>query len=256
MLGRLPSEAGGDHSDIWMKRRDGGVDETRGMSETADVIVIGAGIIGCSIALETARAGSRVICVDRGPAAGAGSTSSSSACIRFNYSTLDGVIAAWEAMHLWKDWESFLGGDDEAGLARFHRLGVLTIEPPGARAATVTALFDKVGVPYERLASSQLAARFPALDTGRYFPPKQLTDPAFWADAPDPITAIFTPGGGFVDDPQRAAHNLMTAACRYGATFRFRSEVSRTEYEASGWPMATRSSRPWSSTRRGRTRAA
>ena len=44
--------------------------------------------------------------------AGGGSTSSSSAIVRFHYSTLDAVLTAWEAAALWRDWEGHLGCAD------------------------------------------------------------------------------------------------------------------------------------------------
>ena len=69
-----------------------------------DVVVVGAGVMGASIALELQRSGRSVLVVDRGDAVGAGSTSASSAVVRFNYSTLAGVIAAWESAHRWADW--------------------------------------------------------------------------------------------------------------------------------------------------------
>lgn len=198
------------------------------MPDSADAVVVGAGVIGCSIAYRLARGGKKVIVVDRGPTAGAGSTSSSSAIIRFHYSTLDGVLASWESKHLWEQWEGFLEGGDDAGLARFHQPGVLVIDPPSdTRTALVLGLFDKVGVPYESFTAEELAAAFPGLDTGRYWPPKAVGDPDFWTGPNGEVCAYFTPDGGFVDDPQLAAHNLMTAAVRKGATFRFRTGVAR-----------------------------
>ena len=65
-----------------------------------EAVVIGAGVMGCSIAFELAKSGRTVRVIDAGPAPGAGSTSSSSAIIRFHYSTRDGVTASWESMHL------------------------------------------------------------------------------------------------------------------------------------------------------------
>ena len=76
-----------------------------------DVVVVGAGVMGASIALELQRSGRSVLVVDRGDAVGAGSTSASSAVVRFNYSTLAGVIAAWESAHRWADWARHLGAD-------------------------------------------------------------------------------------------------------------------------------------------------
>ena len=67
------------------------------MDLETDVVVIGAGVIGSAVAFELARSGRSVVCVDKGPAAGAGSTSSSSSIIRFTYSTRDAIFTAWEA---------------------------------------------------------------------------------------------------------------------------------------------------------------
>jgi sarcosine oxidase, subunit beta len=187
----------------------------------ADVVVVGAGVIGCSIAYEMARSGYSVAVVDKGPAAGAGSTSSSSAIIRFHYSTLAGVTAAWESVHLWKDWENFLAGGDASGLASLYQPGCLVLDPPGNRTADVLALFEIVGVPYHEMTGAEVAAAFPALDTGRYFPPKSVSDPAFWAESNGNLSAYFTPDAGFIDDPQLATHNLMVAATRHGASFSF-----------------------------------
>ena len=58
---------------------------------SADVIIIGAGVIGCALALELSRRGHRTVNVDKASAAGAGSTINSCAIVRFSYSTIDGV---------------------------------------------------------------------------------------------------------------------------------------------------------------------
>ena len=59
-----------------------------------DTVVIGAGVIGSAIALELARAGHEVVVLDKGPGVGFGSTSASSAIVRFHYSTFTAVAAA------------------------------------------------------------------------------------------------------------------------------------------------------------------
>ena len=97
----------------------------------ADAVVIGAGIIGAAVALELARGGRRVICIDKGPAPGAGSTSASSSIIRFSYSTIDAVLTAWESAASWRDWSGHLGVDDPDGMARFIRTGYLGFRSPG-----------------------------------------------------------------------------------------------------------------------------
>ncbi|MBI0378662.1 FAD-dependent oxidoreductase, partial [Streptomyces albiflaviniger] len=194
--------------------------------QSSDAVVIGAGVMGCSIAYALAADGRRVRVVERGPSAGSGSTSASSAVIRFNYSTWTGVAAAWESKHAWEEWADHLGGGDEAGLARFIRTGGLLLDSPRQDRATVYELFDRAGVPYELWDAATMRERLPLLDTGRYHPPKTITDEAFFDEPTGELTGCWTPDCGFVDDPQLAAHNLMTAAVRHGATFRFRTEVT------------------------------
>ena len=53
------------------------------MNRTTDVIIIGAGIIGCATAFELAKKGYHTLNIDKLPAAGYGSTSNSCALIRF-----------------------------------------------------------------------------------------------------------------------------------------------------------------------------
>ena len=54
-------------------------------TNTYDAVIIGAGVIGCAIALDLARRGFKTLNVDRGPAPGHGSTSWSAAIIRPYY---------------------------------------------------------------------------------------------------------------------------------------------------------------------------
>ncbi|MFP5346062.1 MAG: NAD(P)/FAD-dependent oxidoreductase, partial [Actinomycetes bacterium] len=192
-----------------------------------DAVVIGAGVIGCDVAYELARHGRRVVVVDRGPGAGHGSTSASSACVRFNYSTFTAVAVSWEAKQRWAAWEEYLEGTDDGQLASFVQTGALCLESPGQQRSKVLGFFDEAEVPYEEWDSETLAERLPALDAGRFWPPKRVTDDAFWNDPDGTLTAYWTPDGGFVDDPVFASHNLMAAAVRKGAQFRFRSEVTK-----------------------------
>jgi glycine/D-amino acid oxidase-like deaminating enzyme len=189
--------------------------------------VVGAGVIGAATALELARAGRRVVVVDRLPGPGQGSTSASSAIVRFNYSTADGIAAAWEARSHWLHWADHL--EAAAGreqLARLRPTGIVMLDVPIAPKKRVLGLYDELGIPYEDWDAATLAARVPGIDTGRYWPPKRLDDDAFWADPDGQLGAFWNPDGGFVDDAQLAAANLAAAAQRRGVTFRFRSTVT------------------------------
>ncbi len=195
------------------------------MSDHADVIVIGAGVIGASVAFELARGGRSVIVVDKGPAPGAGSTSSSVSIIRFSYSTPDAVLTAWEAAAMWRDWEGHLGMVDPGGMARFIRTGMCIFHTPGDNTARVARLWDEVGIAYDVLDAAELRRRLPGVDLGAYYPPKRIDDPAFADEATTELSAILEPESGFIDDPMLAAHNLATAARQHGAQFRFHQEV-------------------------------
>lgn len=192
----------------------------------ADAVVIGAGVIGSAVALELARGGRSVAVVDKGPGPGAGSTSASSAIIRFSYSTRDAILTAWEAAEMWKDWPGHLGVTDPDGMCRFIRTGNLIFRTTGYDGARMTELWSEFGIDYDDLASAQLAERFPWLDPGKYYPPKRIDDPAFADDPDGELSAIYTPDGGFIDDPMLAARNLAFAARQHGADFRFHAEVT------------------------------
>ncbi|MFD4640216.1 NAD(P)/FAD-dependent oxidoreductase [Lentzea sp. NPDC058436] len=189
-----------------------------------DVVVIGAGVIGSSIALELARAGRRVVVLDRAPGAGQGSTSASSAIVRFNFSTHSGVATAWESYRCWLDWAGHLG-HDVGDLAAFRRTGLVMLDVDAAPRGAWLSLFDQIGVPYEEWDSATLAERLPGVDTGRYWPPKRLDDEAFWEDSERSLGGVYTPDAGYVSDPGLAAVNLAAAAVAHGAEFRFRSTV-------------------------------
>lgn len=205
------------------------------MAPTADVVVIGAGVIGSSIALEFVRTGRSVIVVDKAGAPGDGSTSASSAIVRFNYSTFDGVALAWESRSCWESWADHLGFEDPAGMARLRRTGMLILDiPPIPRGRALRPLAE-VGVPYEEFDAAGLAERFPDLDTGSYWPNKPVTDDAFWADPAGVLGGFLTPDAGYVEDPRLAAGNLAAAARSRGVEFRFRAEVTGLRAVAGGW---------------------
>ncbi|MFH8983995.1 NAD(P)/FAD-dependent oxidoreductase [Streptomyces varsoviensis] len=196
------------------------------MSTTAEAVVVGAGVIGASTALELARSGLRVTVVDRFGGAGNGSTSASSAVVRFTYPTVEGVTAAWESRHCWEAWRDHLGAPAGEPLASYIRCGVALLDVDFAPRALFTRHFDAVGVPYEEWDADELAARLPAVDTGRYWPPRPVDDDAFFADASGRLGALHTPDGGFVGDPQLAAANLAAAARRHGAAFLWNTRVT------------------------------
>ena len=186
---------------------------------------MGAGVIGAAVALELARSGRQVVVVDKGPGAGTGTTSASSAIIRFSYSTRDAIITAWEGAGLWNDWAGHLGHVDPDGLVFFTQTGTLVFRTQGFDGNRMSELWTELGIEHELLDAAEIASRFPYLDVGSYFPPKTVDDPAFADDPVGTISAWYEPTSGFIDDPALAARNLAHAARHHGAEFRFRAEV-------------------------------
>jgi glycine/D-amino acid oxidase-like deaminating enzyme len=128
-------------------------------------------------------------------------------------------------MHCWDSWSDHVGFVDDAGMARFRRTGLALLDVDIAPKERVLPLFDAVGVRYEVWDPPTLARRIPAIDTGRYWPPKRLDEDAFWADPAGQLGAVWTPDAGFVDDPQLAAVNLAHAAQQHGVRFLFHRQV-------------------------------
>jgi sarcosine oxidase subunit beta len=189
-------------------------------------VVVGAGVVGCSVALALAREGLQVTIVDRAAGPGLGSTSASSAIVRFHYSTFEGVALAWEAKHCWERWEAHLGVADEAGMARYVQTGALVLETPGFDVERVFAHYDTLGIPYERVSATAIRDRFPYVAPDRFFPPRCPDDTHFWDDPDGEIGGFYTAEGGFVDDPGLATHNIWTAATAEGVTSVFRAKVA------------------------------
>lgn len=195
------------------------------MNQTADAIIVGAGIIGSAISFELAKKGYQVINLDKLPDAGYGSTSNSCAIVRFHYSTRDGVIMSHEGYFYWKNWADYLEAPDERGHARFREVGMLMLKTKPEDYRAIESYFEELGVPFERWDNEQVQSRLP-LNTGLYGPPRLPSDEDFWADAHGTIAgATFTPQGGYVTDPQLATHNLRRAAEAKGSRFMFQAEV-------------------------------
>lgn len=191
-----------------------------------DAIVIGAGVIGCAIALDLARRGLRTLNIDRGPAPGHGSTSWSAAIIRPYYSTIDGTALAYEAHFAWQNWEAYLGYRPDAAL-HYNECGCLVLEAAENRQLAGTrAIMREVGVPFTDVGPSELPEWLPGADLRQFSPARRIDDPRFGETAGDPITgAMFCPTGGYISDPQLATAQIAQAVERAGGHFRFNDTV-------------------------------
>jgi sarcosine oxidase subunit beta len=197
------------------------------MGERYDAIIVGAGVMGCAIALELARKGRRTLNLDALPAAGYGSTSASAAVIRVYYSTLLGTALAYEGYHYWRRWREHLGLPEGEDLARFVETGSVVIKTDeNEHLRPVCALMERLGIPFEDWDGDRLRRELPFYDLGRYAPPRRPEDPAFGESSGEIAGAVLFPTCGYVSDPQLAARNLQRAAERHGSRFRFNAKVA------------------------------
>lgn len=197
------------------------------MQKGYDAVIVGAGVIGCSIALGLARKGYRTLNIDRQAAAGYGSTANSCAIVRTHYSTLQGTAMAWESLHHWRDWGGFLGAEASEDLARYRETGILVIKDDPDAIDTFRAHHAALSIPCEDWNAERLAERLPWLETASFAPPRRPEDEGFGAANARGLPGAFhIRVGGYVNDPALAAQNLQRAAERHGAAFRFRSSVA------------------------------
>ena len=197
------------------------------MAREVDAVIIGAGVIGASIAFELAQRGYRTLNIDKLPASGYGPTSNSCAIVRAHYSSWDGVAMAYEGFFYWDDWERYLGVVDDAGTARYMKSGTILLKSGTGHHDKVLKHYNDLGVEYEEWDKAELERRMPIYDTHAFWPPRRPSDPHFWDQPEEELDgAVYTPGSGYVNDPQLATHNLQRAAEAHGGEFLFKAEVA------------------------------
>ncbi|HEY4164211.1 MAG TPA: FAD-dependent oxidoreductase [Dongiaceae bacterium] len=198
------------------------------MAKAYDAIVIGAGVIGASVALALARKGRSVLSIDKLPAAGYGSTSGSCAIIRPFYSTVDGSALAYESHFYWMEWEKFLGAADERGFARYVNCGSFVVKCARNKyLEPILKVMKEIGCPYRELQPEDVKKKLPFVFMESFDPPRRPEDPEFSHSNGQKLPGVvhFTTSG-YVNDPQLAAHNLQVAAEAAGAAFKFNAEIT------------------------------
>jgi glycine/D-amino acid oxidase-like deaminating enzyme len=176
------------------------------MTDTADVIVIGAGVQGASLAFHLASRGVRVVVVERSSVA-AGATGRSSGLVRMHYDLLAETRLAWAAFPWFRDWGERVGG--ECG---FTRTGFLWIESgSGAdRLHKNVASHRELGIETSVVGADEIRRIAPALDVR------------------DDEVAAYEPESGYAD-PSGTAAGFIRAARDRGAVLVQGAEVTSIE---------------------------
>ncbi|KAB7615777.1 FAD-binding oxidoreductase [Amylibacter sp. SFDW26] len=198
------------------------------MTKSYDAIIIGAGVIGASIAKEMAEAGYKTLSLDKLPEAGHGSTSGSCAIIRTYYSAFETCALAYEGWFYWKDWENYIGRENTEDMIQYFDTGCLVIKTDhNNHLKNVCDMMDQVSCPYEHIATEDIHKRFGGVNTERFDPAKRPDDDGFGQPTGGNVSgAVFFPRGGYVSDPKLAAQNAQSAAAALGAEFMFNAEVT------------------------------
>jgi glycine/D-amino acid oxidase-like deaminating enzyme len=82
----------------------------KAMAKTADVVVVGGGVMGCSIMYNLAELGTTNTVLLEKDGLGCGSTGRSQAILRMHYSNEVTTRMAWESLNVFKDFERIVGG--------------------------------------------------------------------------------------------------------------------------------------------------
>lgn len=166
------------------------------MTETFDVIVVGAGVQGSSLAFHLAKRGARVIVLER-EAVASGATGRSSGFVRMHYDVETDARLAWTSFPYFRDWTDMVG-DGECG---FVRSGFLHLVPPALEEAlrANVAMHQRIGVDSRVVSRAEIAQLVPGA----------LTD--------DIGVGAHEPESGYAD-PSGTASGFMAAARRLGAT--------------------------------------
>jgi sarcosine oxidase subunit beta len=178
------------------------------MTDTADVIVIGAGVQGASLTFHLASRGARVVTVERA-VAGAGATGRSSGLVRMYYDLLAEAKLAWASFAWFRDWESRVG----VGECGFTKTGFLWIEPASLadRVHANSASHRALGVDSSVIGPDEIRDRAPAIVVG------------------DEIAA-WEPESGYAD-PSMTATGFLAAARDRGARLLPGAEVTAIPVE-------------------------
>ena len=189
-----------------------------------ECVVIGAGVIGCSIALALAKAGRSCLVIDALPSAGYGSTSASAAIIRPYYSTFAGTALAHEGHQRWLAW-----CDDAARQAeglQYEQCGCIMLKTVENDELKVTeSLLTRAGVSYSKLDADQLNALMPGLVIDSFHPPRRIEDVAFGVPNQRRVRGALLCPGGYINDPQLATQQIAAEAESAGARFLFRRRL-------------------------------
>lgn len=176
---------------------------------TWDAIVIGAGVIGTSVAYNLAAMGAKRVLVLERDQIGSGTTSQSSGILRTHYSVVENIALAQQSWAIFENFAEHL--QDENASAGLVRCGYLIAAPEGSKLAPLSealAAQEARGIEVLRLSPQEAAERLPIC---------RFDDAALIG---------FEPDAGFAD-AYLVASSYARAARRLGVKFMEGERVTR-----------------------------
>ena len=163
------------------------------MAETADAIIVGAGVHGASLAFHLAERGVRSLVLEQA-VVGGGATGRSSGLVRMHYDVEAEARLAWRSYAYFSDWAARVGG--ECG---FTTVGFLQLVPPYEVAAlrANTAMQQRIGIRTEIVDAEAVRRLVPGIAIA------------------DGQVAALEPLSGYAD-PTQSSGSLMAAAVARG----------------------------------------
>ena len=173
--------------------------------ETAEVIIIGAGVVGASTAFSLARRGVTDVLVLERRQVASGATGKSSGLVRMHYTNPLETRLAFQAYQWFKHWDDIVGG--HCGFVQTGLLRLVTPDLTEKLRANVRMQQD-LGVNTRVVAREEIAE----------------VQPGLWLDDVD--LAAYEPEAGYADPPS-VAYSLMTAARERGVRLRTGTAVTK-----------------------------
>lgn len=188
--------------------------------QSRDIVIVGAGIIGLSVAFQIARrTAAHILVLEKGRSLGEGSTGASSAVCRFRYSCDEMVELARDGIRAYQNWSDFL--ELQNPVARFHRSGVIWVGNELGTENEVARL-KRLGIAATQLSAADIAECFPALSACAVAPDLLTGSPHECRTEKD---YLFENDGGYVE-PTDALQDLLTAVREKGVEVRLGSRVT------------------------------
>ena len=173
------------------------------MAHTADVIIIGGGVHGASLAFHLAQRGVKPLVLEKKFVA-AGATGRSSGLVRMHYDLRLESELVWHSFQYFRNWAEMVGGD--CGFVRTGFIRLVQPEYEDALQANVRVQ-QEIGIPTLLVTP----------DDVKRLAPYMATD--------DFTVAAYEPESGYADPPATAM-SLMNAARELGATLKTGVQVA------------------------------